>query len=130
MGYAEKLQHLCALRGLDQSTLADRVNLSKSSMSRIFTGLQEPKISLARELARALGVTVDYLADDGHGPEIPVDHLIPVSTDELAVLKIVRRLGVESALDRLIGIGSQSTPAATEDYGAGEAPALEGDRQS
>lgn len=105
MGYADKLQRLCALRGLDQTTLAERVRLSKSSMSRIFSGLQEPKISLAHELARELGVTIDYLVDDDHDPEkIPGDHLVPVSTDELAVLKIIRRLGVDNALDRLIGI--------------------------
>ena len=34
MGYTDKLQKLCALRGLDQSELAGQVGLSKSSMSR------------------------------------------------------------------------------------------------
>jgi transcriptional regulator with XRE-family HTH domain len=117
MGYADKLQRLCALRGLDQTTLAERVNLSKSSMSRIFSGLQEPKISLAYELARELGVTIDYLVDNEDDPEkIPADHLVPVSTDELAVLKIVRRLGVESALDRLIGIDQRPPGVAGNEW--------------
>lgn len=101
MGYTDKLQKLCALRGLDQSELASKVNLSKSSISRILSGAQEPKLRLAYDLAKALGVTLDYLVDDS--PEIgPTDQLVMVTHDELAILKIVRRLGTNCALDRLI----------------------------
>src|SRR5437868_1535947 len=64
MGYTEKLQQLCALRGLDQSALAGKLGLSKSSVSRILSGAQEPKLRLAYDLAKVLGVTLDYLVDD------------------------------------------------------------------
>ncbi len=101
MGYAEKLQQLCALRGLDQSALAFKVGLSKSSMSRILSGVQEPKLRLAYDLAKALGVTLDYLVDDS--PEFdPNAQLVVVSEDELTILKIVRRLSSNVSIDRLL----------------------------
>ena len=105
MGYTDKIQKLCALRGLDQSSLATKVNLSKSSISRILSGSQEPKLRLAYDLAKALGVTLDYLVDDS--PEIgPTDQLVMVSDDEMAILKIVRRLGPDVAFDRLLNVSA------------------------
>src|SRR3954468_2104872 len=100
MGYAEKLQKLCALRGLDQSALAAKVGLSKSSISRILSGVQEPKLRLAYDLAKALGVSLDYLVEES--PELgPTEHLVMVSEEEMMILKIVRRLGYNVAIDRL-----------------------------
>src|SRR4051812_48641097 len=90
MGYSEKLQRLCALRGLDQSELASRVGLSRSSISRILSGSQEPKLTVAHALALALGVSLNYLmeesTDDGPGSRWEL-----VSEDEAALLRIVRR---------------------------------------
>jgi putative transcriptional regulator len=103
MGYSEKLQRLCVLRGLDQTALAAKVGLSKSSISRIMSGAQEPKLRLAYDLARALGVTLDYLVEDAAEPET-ASQLVMATEDEVTVLKIVRRLGVDVAIDRLLGI--------------------------
>lgn len=105
MGYAEKLQKLCALRGLDQSALAERVGLSKSSMSRILSGVQEPKLRLAHELARVLGVTLDYLVDDSLELE-PSGQLVLLNDDEVAILKMVRRLGHDTSIDRLLAVAT------------------------
>jgi transcriptional regulator with XRE-family HTH domain len=103
MGYAEKMQKLCALRSMDQSALASKVGLSKSSISRILSGVQEPKLGLAYDLARALGVTLDYLVEDS--PELgPTEHLVMVSEEEMMILKIVRRLGSNVAIDRLLNL--------------------------
>jgi transcriptional regulator with XRE-family HTH domain len=103
MGYTDKLQKLCALRALDQYALASKVGLSKSSISRILSGKQEPKLTLAYELAKSLGVTLDYLVDDS--PELgPTDQLVTVTEDELTILKIVRRLGTDVAIDRLLNL--------------------------
>ena len=105
MGYSDKLQKLCALRGLDQSALASKVGLSKSSISRIMSGTQEPKLRLAFDLAKALGVTLDYLVDDS--PELGInEHLVMVTEDELMILKIVRRLGTSTSIDRLLNVPS------------------------
>jgi transcriptional regulator with XRE-family HTH domain len=90
---------------LDQATLAGMVGLSKSSISRILSGIQEPKLSLANELAKALGVTLDYLMEDS--PEIgPTQHMVTMSDEELMILKIVRRLGAGVAIDRLLNVES------------------------
>ena len=107
MGYPDRLQKLCALRSLDQATLASMLGLSKSSISRILSGVQEPKLSLANDLAKALGVTLDYLMEDA--PEIgPTQHTVTVSEEELMILKIVRRLGTSVAIDRLLNVGSSA----------------------
>src|SRR3954467_11765020 len=103
MGYTDKLQKLCALRGFDQSSLASKVNLSKSSISRILSGAQEPKLRLAYDLAKALGVTLDYLVEES--PELgPTQHRVMVTEEEMMILKIVRRLGPNVAMDRLLNV--------------------------
>lgn len=108
MGYAERLQRLCALRGLDQSALASKVGLSKSSISRIMSGAQEPKLRLAYDLARVLGVTLDYLVADA--PELGInEHMVMVTEDELMILKIVRRLGYDVAINRLLNVPAPSS---------------------
>jgi transcriptional regulator with XRE-family HTH domain len=107
MGYTDKLQRLCALRGLDQSVLAQKVNLSKSSISRILSGAQEPKLLLAFSLAKALGVTLDYLVDDSQEVNA-TDQLVMVTEDEMTILKMVRRLGVEVSIDRLLNVPGQT----------------------
>jgi transcriptional regulator with XRE-family HTH domain len=105
MAYPEKLQKLCAMRNVDQATLASKVGLSKSSISRILSGVQEPKLSLAHELARALGVTLDYLVEDA--PEnVLAQHLVSVTEEELMILRIVRRLGANAAIDRLLNVAA------------------------
>lgn len=112
MGYADKLHKLCAMRGLDQAALATRFGLSKSSISRIMSGTQEPKLSLAYELAKALGVTLDYLVDES--PDLgPTEQLVKVSEDEVTILKIVRRLGTEAAYARLLNAQAPGSEGVT-----------------
>src|SRR5690348_3689011 len=91
MGFPEKLRKLCAIRGLDQTTLAERVGISKSSMSRILSGAQEPRLGLACQLAGALGVTVDYLVNESLDAD-PAGQVVVVTDDEMTILKLVRRL--------------------------------------
>lgn len=103
MSYAEKLQRLFVLRGFDQASVAARFGISRSSMSRILSGAQEPKLSLALRLARFLDASLEYLADD----ELPFEahaQQASLSDDEWTILKLVRRLGPEEALDRLLAV--------------------------
>jgi transcriptional regulator with XRE-family HTH domain len=88
---------------MDQSELAHKVGLSKSSMSRILGGMQEPRLRLAYDLARALGVTLEYLVD-GSPEDHPDARLVVVTEHELAILQIVRRLGSDVSLDRLLAV--------------------------
>jgi transcriptional regulator with XRE-family HTH domain len=120
MGYSERLQKLCALRSLDQATLASMVGLSKWSISRILTGVQEPKLSLANDLAKALGVTLDYLMDDSL-ELAQTQRRVIVTDEELMILKIVRRLGPNAALDRLLAVGPPAHRAEVEAQGAASA---------
>lgn len=114
MGYAEKMKRLCAIRGLDQSALAERLGIPKSSMSRIFSGVQEPKLLLAFRLARELGVTLDYLADDDHDAD-PAGHWTVLTDDEMTILKLVRRLGHDVAIDRLLAVDRPPAPEPNHD---------------
>ncbi len=123
MGYSEKLQKLCVLRGIDQAKLAAQLGLSKSSISRIVSGVQEPKLLIAYDLAKALSVTLDYLVDES--PEIErAEHLVTMTDEELMILKIVRRLGANVAIDRLLNVSPASHAA--ELRGAGSVAALRG----
>ena len=77
-------------------------------MSRILSGVQEPKLRLAYDLAKALGVTLDYLVDDS--PEVdPNAQLVMVTEDELTILKIVRRLSSNVSIDRLLAVPTPAT---------------------
>ncbi len=97
------MHKMCAVRGLDQTTLAQRVRLSKSTISRILSGSQEPKLGQAFAIARALGVTLDYLVDETADFD-ETQRMVMVTEEEVTILKLVRRLGGEVALDRLLTV--------------------------
>lgn len=88
---------------MEQSALAESVGLSRSSISRIFSGAQEPKLGVAWTLARALGVSLDFLADDTMDAD-PGSTWTRLSDDELTILKMVRRLGTDAAMNRLLAV--------------------------
>jgi transcriptional regulator with XRE-family HTH domain len=98
------------------------VSLSKSSISRILSGAQEPKLLLAFSLAKALGVTLDYLVDDTQEVNAS-DQLVMVTEDEMTILKMVRRLGVEVSIDRLLNVPGQFPGGATSSAQGGRSKA-------
>lgn len=114
MGYVDKLHQLCAMRGFDQATLAQKVGVSKSSMSRILSGTQEPKLKLAFELAQALGVSLDTLVNDAL-PVETVSRTVPLTEEQLTILSIVDRLGYDAAIDRLLAVGSANMAQSRND---------------
>lgn len=58
---AEKIAKLRKEKGLTQSQLAEMINVSNKTISRWETGEGYPEITLLMPLAKALGVTTDYL---------------------------------------------------------------------
>lgn len=64
MEFADKLKALRSQHGLKQSDLADKSGLTANKVQRYEQANQKPKGDDALALARALGVTSDYLLDD------------------------------------------------------------------
>jgi transcriptional regulator with XRE-family HTH domain len=92
-----KLQTLMARKGLNGQKLARLSQVSDSEISRILQGKSRPGLDNALRLARAVGVSLDYLADDEieAEPAAPAD---PLSTEERKILTIVPKLGCPEAL--------------------------------
>jgi transcriptional regulator with XRE-family HTH domain len=112
-----KLQKLMARNGLNGQRLARRSEVSDSEISRILQGKSRPGLDNALRLAQAVGVSLDYLADDSLDaePAEPADTLSPEErkilnisqkigcADVLTILENVRFLGYEVAMARLVG---------------------------
>ena len=65
MRFEEKLRKQMLLKGFNQQRLARESRVSDSEISRILTGKSgNPGLENAFRLARAVGVSLDYLADD------------------------------------------------------------------
>ena len=117
MKLKDKLQILMTRHSLNGQKLARLSQVSDSEISRILQGKSRPGLDNAFRLARAVNVSLDYLADDS----LDVDGCQPadlLSTEErkilnltqkiggpevLAILENVRFLGYEVAMSRLIG---------------------------
>jgi transcriptional regulator with XRE-family HTH domain len=113
----DKLQLLMARQGLNGQKLARSSQVSDSEISRILQGKSRPGLDNAFRIARSVGVTLDYLADDNLDvePVQPADNLSPEERRILAVvqkigygevltiLENIRFLGYEIAMSRLVG---------------------------
>ena len=91
--------------------------VSDSEISRILQGKSRPGLDNAFRLAKAVNVTLDYLADDSLDaePPQPADHLTPEErrlltiaqkigySEVLTLLENIRFLGYEVAMSRLVG---------------------------
>jgi len=84
-------------RGLNGQKLAKISKVSDSEISRILAGKSRPGLENAFRLARAVGVSLDYLADDTleHDPARSSD---PLSAEEREVLEIARGIGCSRAV--------------------------------
>lgn len=143
MRYEEKLRREMILKGFNQQRLARASGVSDSEVSRILAGKSQPGLENALKLARAVGVSLDYLADDTRDAESrrvpPSDpwtaealELVRELGPRLAVqlLLAVRTIGHEAALRRLFGLDAatggpppaMATAAEEEDDGAASVP--------
>src|SRR4051812_32449354 len=112
-----KLKHLMTAKGLNGQRLARLSQVSDSEISRILQGKSRPGLDNALRLARALEISLDYLADDTIDSE-PAGPADAFAADErkalalcqkigiaeaVAILENVRFLGYETAMSRLVG---------------------------
>ena len=116
MRFEEKLRKQMILKGLNQQRLAASAGVSNSEVSRILGGKSQPGLTNAIRLARAVGVSLDYLADDdlyddgAASAETPGERaeVLEVAGDlgyrqARHLLESARILGYEVAIRRLHG---------------------------
>jgi len=111
-----KLQSMMARKGLNGQKLARMSQVSDSEISRILQGKSRPGLDNALRLAKAVGVSLDYLADDQIDiePAPPGELLSPEErkiltlvtkigpAEVLTILENIRFLGYEVAMSRLV----------------------------
>jgi transcriptional regulator with XRE-family HTH domain len=114
--FSEKLGQKILQLGLNGQKLARKSEVSDSEISRIMNGRSLPGLENALSLARAVGVSLDYLADDALDaePNRPQESASELQTSILklvreigtmqthTILEITRNLGYELASRRLI----------------------------
>src|SRR4051794_5368530 len=98
MRFEEKLRKQMLLKGFNQQRLAKAARVSDSEVSRILSGKSaNPGLENALSLARAVGVSLDYLADDSLDEDPPARSGEGPSSTEEEILEIARELGPRQA---------------------------------
>jgi transcriptional regulator with XRE-family HTH domain len=97
MKLEEKLHNQMVRLGLNGQKLARTSKVSDSEISRILSGKSRPGLENAFRLARAVGVSLDYLADD----TLEADPLVrkdPVTAEERELLGLAHGIGTSRAI--------------------------------
>ena len=68
MNFAQKLQILRMSKGYSQKEMAEFVNVTQPTIWAYESGRAKPHLNTLKQLARALNVSVDDLADDIEKP--------------------------------------------------------------
>jgi len=76
MKFHEKLVKMRKERGWAQAGLAERVGVHIAHLSRLENDKSQPSVEMLRKIAKAFGVTMDYLMND------EVEELAPVSVKD------------------------------------------------
>lgn len=116
MRFEEKLRKEMLLKGFNQQRLARASGVSDSEVSRILAGKSQPGLENALKLARAVGVSLDFLADDRletdpsrESPSPWEQGLLEVASElgprnAAQLLMTAQVLGYDLALRRLCGL--------------------------
>lgn len=106
MNFHAKLAQLIADHPLSQNEIGRRVGIDGSQLSRMANGKGEPTRDHLVILARFFGVPIAWLADDAL-EEIPT----PEPGLDPTVLRLLRKMDTEEALNRLAAIPAPRLPA-------------------
>jgi len=93
----DKLLTAMARQGLNGQKLAQRSDVSDSEISRILSGRSTPGLENAFRLARAVGVSLDFLADDVLESD-PLRGIDPITPEERRLLDLAQRIGLSRGI--------------------------------
>ena len=93
----DKLLTEMARKGLNGQKLAMKSKVSDSEISRILSGQSTPGLENAYRLARAVNVSLDYLADDQLEVD-PIKSSDPLTVEERRLLDLAQRVGLIRAI--------------------------------
>lgn len=108
MNFADKLNALLDLKRWPQQRLRELLS-DKPGQTTVHNWCSNkgplPRLDQAYELARAFGVSMEWLADDSADmPPTPAASEEGLTEDEKLVLRLVRTMGSEQALRRLAAL--------------------------
>lgn len=83
MKLSDKILSLRKQHGMSQEQLAEKLNVSRQTISRWEVGSAQPDASNVLQLSKLFGVTADYLLNDGYES----DHDVPVVKNTEAAAK-------------------------------------------
>lgn len=89
----EKIETLLAKRAIRQSELEKQVGLAANRISKWKGGKGEPTGRQLVTIARVLGVTAEYLADDA----MDTPPVVEISDDERFLIGLIRDMGIDRA---------------------------------
>ena len=92
--FGKRLRQVRRAQDISQEELALRIGTSKQVISRYEIGARVPKINVASEFARILGVPVDYLLGNTDDPRLPEEIMGTKNNDEIlkVIENVVRRM--------------------------------------
>ena len=90
MFFGDKLREVLEQRELQQKDFAKTMNISVSSLNGYVTNHRLPNLLLVKDMAKELGVSIDYLLDYQPDPKS-----VAVSPKEAAMIDTFRRLPKE-----------------------------------
>ena len=91
MAFGDKLREVLEQKELQQVDFAKKMNVSKSSINNYVTNRELPNILLVKDMAKELGVSVDYLLDYQPDP-----NSLALSPAEVELIKALRILPKEN----------------------------------
>ncbi len=93
----QKMSLIADQKGLSQARIARAINISPTSLSEYFRGRTVPPADVAFRIARELGVTLDFLAnDDLEEFQAPASQEMAITTDESFVIRVMRALNMSA----------------------------------
>lgn len=108
MTLSKKLNQLCGERKMTQADLRRAIgdSVSASIISDWFKDERKPNLDAALLIAKALDVSLDWLADDEAEmpPQPRGTASLPLDQRQVKLLELAEMLGYERAKNRLLGI--------------------------